>query len=459
MVGTRIQEEKIDHMDIQLKNSLQTKPSGLIQGKFFNSTLLRFRWVKKFWWLILIILILIVGILVFFKKPIKNIEKSIKSVFSDFPVCPTNLSGLFTYQLVDPNQIAALIPLGNVNGSDHILPVDHVYLHSYPTEENKHLPVYAPADMTITQLTMHKVVDKQGMIVAHEHDYAIDAEICQGLKVWILAINELSPVLQSAFDQGDKRHEEGEINSNEIAVNDSFEIDYKIKAGELLGYTGEKGNGSAIEISIINENQEPDPIVDWDYYSDADRRSGIICFADLYTGSQKDELNNKFGDYISESEDKEKDIKDNPVSQTDYVFKQRTVEPVCGQVIQNSVGTIQGDWFLNKPKKEHENLEGEGKAITFIHKNTDPSRGVISISGTITDHPLMLEYQPTHSGIIDREPSEVTADGKIYCYNNNRDSVRKFLVQLMDDHHLKIEQQDGICQMGESFENPFTFER
>lgn len=410
--------------------------------------------IKRFWWLILILFIFIAGAAFFVLGQDKN--NNSKRTSSNLPKCPSNLSGVFTNQLVDTNQIAALTPLGNVNGSDHILPVDHVYFRSFPTEQNKHLGVNAPADMTITALTMHKVIDHQGNTVAHEHDYAIDAEVCSGLKVWILAINELSPTLQTTFDNGKKHHEEGDINKDEIAVNDTLNLTYKIKAGELMGYTGQKGNGSSIEISIINKNQKPNPIVDWNYYSDADRRGGIMCFADLYTGDLKNAIYQKFGDYPVMNDERIEEYKSKGLP-TQAVFTPRTVEPRCGEVIQNIVGTIQGDWFYGKPKSKRENLEGEGKALTFIHKNIDPKIGIISIAGTITQKPELMEYAPTHSGTINREPSEVKADGKIYCYGLRTND--KVILQLLGDHQLKIEHQSGTCSTNEKFNKPYTYER
>jgi len=440
--------------NIQNNQSIHEEKSQQSKNSFFSPTSPNLRWASRFWWIGLVILLVIIIILIFVLTDNKVINNKLKTLISDIPPCPGDLSGIFTYQLVEVDQIAALIPLGNVNGSDHILPVDHVYFKSYPIEENKHLAVYAPSDMTITQLTMHKVVDNEGNTVAHEHDYAIDAEVCAGLKVWMLAINELAPNLQSAFDNGDKRHDEGKINQNEIAINDTFNTSYKIKAGELLGYTGQKGNGSSIEISIINENQEPDPIVDWDYYVDADRRSGIMCFADLYAGSQKQELYGKFGNYTNPLEG------DKNMNVSNAVFIPRTIEPRCGEVIQNIVGTIQGDWFYGKPRSENENMEGEGKVISFIHLNTDPDIGVISIAGTITESAMSVYYEPSHTGTINRESSEVQADGNIYCYKvENQDITGRILVKLIDDHLLKVEYQNGTCGTKESFISPFEYQR
>jgi hypothetical protein len=74
-----------------------------------------------------------------------------------------------------------------------------------------------------------------------------------------------------------------------------------------------------------------------------------------------------------------------------------------------------------------------------------------------------MEYIPNHSGFINREPSEVRADGNTYCYEP-QDNLwftvgGKILVQLIDDHTLKVEHKEGSCNDNESFITPFVYER
>lgn len=61
-----------------------------------------------------------------------------------------------------------------------------------------------------------------------------------------------------------------------------------------------------------------------------------------------------------------------------------------------------------------------------------------------------------------REPSEVIADGQVFCYdadNNGWGIAGNILVQFLDDHHLRVENQTGTCSTNEYFENPVDFER
>lgn len=97
--------------------------------------------------------------------------------------------------------------------------------------------------------------------------------------------------------------------------------------------------------------------------------------------------------------------------------------------------------------------------MAFLHNNIDPRIAEISIGGQIIKEARQILFTPTHNGMIDREPSEIKADGKVYCYDNHRGELYKILVQLIDDHHLKAESQNGKCSGSESFQKPYNYER
>lgn len=393
-----------------------------------------------------IILVIVIGLVVFvFLK--KSSEDSkfntfLKNNFGDGkfssgPKCPDNLEGLFKNTMVDVEKIAVLTPLGNVNGTSHILPVDHVYFR-VKDDVGRH-EVYAPADMVIDNITLHKL---EWADQPSRSEYYYEAQICKGLRIWVAGFNELSPGLKSAFESSEKDHQEDQTNAEKI-VNESTRLNLEVKAGDLIGYSGgeEEKPWASIEITVMNDNLEKSG-VNWNYYGDRSRKRGIMCFADLYVKDLKDKLYVKFGNL-------------------DYQkgFIPRTIEPVCGTIYQNIQGTIQGDWFYGKPKS-NENLESLGRVLAFLHLNTDPTRGVISVAGTITERPFSISFDPVHAGTVNREPGEVKADGDIYCYDiDSQDLNGKILTQLVDEHHLKIEYQKGKCNERNIFIKSFIFER
>ena len=119
--------------------------------------------------------------------------------------------------------------------------------------------------------------------------------------------------------------------------------------------------------------------------------------------------------------------------------------------------------------KSQSDQGGWGLILGIVHENFDPAVGVIGVGGTITD-PGVLDFMPRSSGIINREPSEVTTDNRIYCYQSDNLSSKinyvnqqqipgRILFQLVDTRTLKAEHQDGSCDSDFHFSSPTTYHR
>jgi hypothetical protein len=365
------------------------------------------------------------------------------------PGCPKSLSGVFTKSFVDPEKILALRPLGSTDGMGHILPMDHTEF-TFKAAVDEKIPVYAPTQITITKIAKHTDYSADGTPLTTQSNYMFDFTICRGVTGWSEFIHELSPDIQSVWDKAKKTHDEGPLNQGAKAVNDTARAGITLKAGLLLGYTNTE---PSLALSIYDTRSKPND-VNASYYGNNQRIVNAVCFTDLYAGDLKNTLNAKYGYY----EDRQGSTPG---------FTPRTIEPRCGQVIQNITGTVQGDWFANRAKKD-ENLESEGKTISFIHNNYDPSLAEISIGGNIVPNPQTFAFKPSHAGIVGREFSETQA-GETYCYKNaparpgfifvpaNNDS--RVLVKLLDEHHLKIEVQTGDCENSPEFMKAIIYER
>jgi len=376
----------------------------------------------------------------------------------EYPACPEELSGLLTVSMIDVNQIAAIEPLGAVNGQDHMLPVDHVYYNSNINADpiSTILPVYAPADITITKIAKHQNFEADGTPQSGP-EFMIDFVVCDGITLWVEGIHTLSPALEEIYNKSEKSYNEGPLNQGAKATNYDIQLAYAAKAGEIIAWTGGVNERDSIAVTAFNENIKQLEGVNYNYYPE--RLRTAFCYIDLYSGDLKKSIENKFGDYNMQSKNGV-----NGAEGYTATFTPRTQEPKCGEIIQTIPGTIQGDWFYGSPsiKDNGENLESEGKTLSFLHKNTNPSYAIISIGGNFMKTGAM-EFVPNHSGFINREPSEVTADGNVYCYNPQEGlwSIMegKILVQLTDSNHLKVEHQDGSCTGSETFTSPFTYQR
>ena len=130
--------------------------------------------------------------------------------------------------------------------------------------------------------------------------------------------------------------------------------------------------------------------------------------------------------------------------------------------MQDILGTIQGNWKAqNQP-----NPKSELTLMGIVHNNIDPSIGIIGVAGVISNHGS-IDFAPQHSGLTNREPSEVTANGEVYCYQSGSHKQvssapaiqGRILIQLIDGKTLKAEHQEKSCDEGLYFSSPTIYER
>lgn len=407
-----------------------------------------------------LIAILLVTVLVAFlgnvrfegEEPIaKQLSKKITDNFKTYPPCPKNLSGVLTAPLMDPKYISALTPLGNINPPGHTSPVDHIY---FATDFAGRIPLLAPADAWITNLTAILQADSKGNYLPI--GYVVRYVVCDGLVLDFASYTELIKPLRDEIAQQKPDCKYGIVKPGHTGGPQGqcyYDIRYKVKSGQEIGWVQavkrEQSLDLPFEIWAANYNKPARSDVNWNYYDD-DRYAHSMCTFDLYAGELKKAYDSKFGGMVVRGDDSQKHL----------VFVQRTVPPVCGQVNQDVVGSIQGMWYGGDSSEK--DLEFQGKGLAFLHNNIDPTQGEISIGGHITDQAGVIMFKPTHSGNIDREPSEVTSDGKVYCYNASQggSSIQgRVLVQLVDKHHMRAEHLAGACGSVETFKRAFDYQR
>lgn len=422
---------------------------------------------RKWWWSWIILAIIVVAAGFVFTKSDKDGEASFTSSLNQKnkkQACPSNLDGILTYSLVDLSKISALTPLGNLNPPGHTSPVDHIYFSTDTTEK---ISLYAPADSTITSILEIKRSDSN-----KPSEYVVQYTICKGLVLDFAGYMELTQPLKDKLAKAKPKGCSGETKKegHESAERQcGYDINFPVKSGELMGYTqatpkDEKDGNLDLpfEIWAANYNKEPPANIDWSYYGD-DRYAHIMCPFDLYTGDLKKQFYAKLG---GTEQRVDKDEETGKVTKSTGTLKPRTVEPICGTANQNIVGTIQGMWFGEGWKnRKDKNFVDDSRQFSFLHWNVDPAYAEIGNAGEITGGQAnQISFIPNHTGTIDREFSEVKADGKVYCYNyrtsrDGKNSSGKILAQLIDDRHLKLEFQENDCNESEQFKNPYNYER
>ncbi|MFZ2227758.1 MAG: hypothetical protein WA090_00905 [Candidatus Nanopelagicaceae bacterium] len=364
----------------------------------------------------------------------KKVAKKLTQVRHTYPVCPKNLSGVLTAPLMDPKYITVLTPLGNINPPGHTSPVDHIY---FATGFQGRIPLFAPADASITNLTEILKVDGSGKYIPT--GYVVRYVVCDGLVLDFASYTSLIKPLRDELANQKPECKYGIVKPGHMGGPEGqcyYNMNYKVKSGEEIGWVQAIQRDQSLdlpfEIWAANYNKPTRPDVNWSYYND-NRYAHSMCTFDLYAGDLKKAFYSKFP---------------------------RTIEPICGQVNQDVVGTIQGMWYGGDSSEK--DLEFQGKGLAFLHNNFDPTQGEISIGGNFTKQAGVIMFKPTHLANINREPSEVKSDGKIYCYNSDQKgwSIRgKVLVQLVDDHHMRVEHLAGSCGSVETFQRAFDYQR
>ena len=359
--------------------------------------------------------------------------KKITRAFSSDRVCPKDLSGVLTAPLMEPKYISGLTPLGNINPPGHTSPVDHIY---FATEFTGKIPLPAPAVATITDITEILKADSSGKYLAT--GYVVRFVVCDGLVLDFANYTDLIKPLKDQLAKQKSNCKYGIVKPGHTGGPEGqcyYTVHFATKAGQIIGWVQAVQTDQRLdlpfEIWAANYNKPARTDVNWDFYND-DRYAHSMCLFDLYAGDLKKEFYAKFT---------------------------RTIAPICGQVNQDIVGTIQGMWYGGSSKEK--DLEFKGKGLAFLHNNFDPRQGEISIGGNIIDRAGVITFLPTHVGKIDREPSEVKS-GIIYCYNSDQNGWSpggKILAQLVDNHHLKVEHLTGICGSNDVFQKPFIYQR
>ncbi|MFA5886517.1 MAG: hypothetical protein WC863_01910 [Patescibacteria group bacterium] len=426
---------------------------------------------RHFWWLGLgiIIMLIVFGIIIndahkkdenkFDDKKGVGQEQNI-ALAENLPVCPADTSGLFTKPFMDGDKPDMIIPLGHSSLSGHVVPTDHVYPNNNIFVPD--MPIYAPGRITLIWIENKQMYYKETNEKVAP-DYQLNFAPCRGINLTFIHLTKLSDKLSSAITE--------KVDSNcddsqkmDFGTRNGAPIYYKtchpkfvqvtLEPGELIGYFGftDRVGKSQVnfDIGIYDFNKPALAFVNPDrYYNETNHTA---CFTDYYVPELRAKYEAKFGS--------------NDNNNGQLSFLQRTTEPVCGQVMYDIAGTAAGSWFKNPLEKW--NITDQD-ALALIHDNLKPELVKMSMAG-ITSY----TFTPTHSGTTNREFSEVNADNKIYYYQSDdnfdgsyldKDGKTitkegfKYLLQLVDDIHLKAEVQSGTCDTNESFKNPYIFER
>lgn len=312
---------------------------------------------------------------------------------------------------VDLSKVYEIAPLGSVNPPGHTFPTEHTYLHFQAGgTSTTTYPLSAPAGVYITSIS-------RGIgFTDDKEDYTIYFALCRDIIGYYNHVKELSPELKKIFDDANTagKCKQNPGDTSYAYCQNSLNL---IKEGSLMGEVGRlQGN---FDFGLIDLKKTLNYVNPSRY---GKRSLHIQCPYDYYPATMRE----KFFEKILRNDAQQ-----------------------CGTVAQDVAGTLQGNWFYATARAD----AGTDwtQYLALVHDNFKPEQQVISIGGVFTTAGKWY-FTPQLSGEVNRRFSDVTNNGKIYCYygKDQQENAQpgRILVQLTSATELQIEQQSGSCFSG-----------
>ncbi len=361
------------------------------------------------------------------------------------PDCQSN--ALFDHLPTDATAFVGVEPLGHMNGQ-HVLPdqADHVYINMLPgspSGTSQLTNVYAPGDVTLLQ-----VVKRLGYTNGSDKglsDYLLEFSPCKSVIFAYDHIRNLNSKILSSLSSQPSSCQQGSL----VTICTYQNLSIPLQSGEKIGTAG----GSDIQaqsfdfagadirtkpLQFINTSPSVQTGVTGSSYKYA------ICPLDYFTPTLKNMLYSKLA------------IKNAGANGI----------PACGTTMQDKAGTLQGNWYHQGATQQFQGLYIQG-TLAFVHSNLDPTKGEITAGTDLlpsTDFGAQMIFTPQDNGYINREPSQITPDGHVYCFDGlegpgghgNEGHVN---MQLTDTSTMKINYGKGACSTNPVLMNPLTYVR
>ncbi len=328
---------------------------------------------------------------------------------------------------IDMTMIGGIDPLGHVQPTGHTFPTDHIYFYS-STSTAYTPPVYAPADVHITEIASYRYLNASPVFT----DYNVTFYACQNFRGVYGHVRNLTATLSNVIAQGGGScftYGTGGSSIERCAYNTNIAVN----SGTLLGYVQTSGT---LDFGAIDTRITPIP------YVSPSRRSTYqlytVCPVDYFTPALKSTMEAKLGRFDG-----------------GYM---RVTAPICGTIDEDVANTAKGYWY--KPGSPD---SPEDPHLSLINNNVYAPQQTISVGNSLPNSSGYWAIFTANSGAgqVNREFSEVTADGNTYCYDSFFDPIGQaigaggptFILRMLTSSTLRFERQGpGLCGAG-----PWTF--
>ena len=323
---------------------------------------------------------------------------------------------MLTVSPVNIGDIRDLTPLGNLNPPAHTLPTDHLYFYATFTGTRVPIPVLSPGDVVVSEVSRRTRLSGAPSVI----EYSMVFFPCADLNLYfgnVVLTTELEARI-GAFGQCQQSSAGGSTYES-----CTKRLNLKLTAGSLIGTMG-GDNGNTIDFGGYDRRVPQLPFINPARSYGTGTEFGhnrTICPIDYFVASVVSALRTKFGN--------------------DRL--RRTMEPLCGTIMQDLPNTAQGRWFFNETMQDDPHL-------ALVHDNIDPRVAVISVGNSIPSLPTRYwGFTPAASGRVNADFPRVTADGLRYCYQTfvgATSPIRHVLIQLVSATRVRIEGFTGaLC--------------
>jgi len=298
------------------------------------------------------------------------------------PSCGNNMALFNSAPVTDPALIS-YAPLGHVFPPGHTFPADHSYFNlDASSTALLGINLYAPGDGWVTQVTAY-----YDNIHGAPASYNITYSPCAEVTIINLSVFTLAPALLHPTGPSSTSCSSNTDNNPGVVQSCVTNMEDPVKGGDLLG------TGGLVDFG---------PIIDTRF-----QISGFInparhvlnrgfCPIDYFTPTLRAAYTAILG------------------GNNGSTLIRRTIPPLCGTIMQDLPGTVQGDWFFPGASYPPDNAH-----LALIHHNVDPSTGTFSVGTSVPGFAGSHDFVPkttADSTRINYDFSLVT-DNQIYCYD------------------------------------------
>lgn len=344
------------------------------------------------------------------------------------PACPDG--PLFQVIPMAADDYVAFRPLGFLSVPIHFFPAKHSsFILALPGEPTPRREVRFPANAWVIDVLSTK-------FSTGNTGYQMQFHPCDKVRSYFYHLREVSPALQNAFDNADKRCFEQTFGDGSSVVKCQARLMFQVAAGDLAGYTGDGSSG--LDFGLVDFRLEPQGFVeishypfDYPYYASP---------LDYYPPNLREMFEDRLASWDGTT--------------------RPTTEPKAGTHRLDVAGTAQGGWFF-PGSNMRTNPDDMTPHLALVWDYIDPGQPVIVLGTTVQGARMGLySFQPSREGDVNRPFREITP-GVVYCYERLRSGRTAgqlplsnlngvLLILLVDENTLLVERQGDAASTCDS---------